>query len=234
MKGFGIEVKNDLLEKKHIEAMDVSLWLYLWCLDKVTSISEEGVGKVLGGKPITSEFVESEMGISERTYKRWLSTLRSNGYINTKRAPTGLILSVNKAHKRFKNRYAKNGTSHTKSGTSDMPESVHPNKTVTVDSNSMTIPIEQSSKEISEIIDLFKGVNPSYRKLFGSPPQRKASARLLETFGMEKIRKIVALLPRSNAMEYMPVITTPCQLEDKMGSLAAGWQKVKNREPVIL
>lgn len=93
---------------------------------------------------------------------------------------------------------------------------------------------EQSSHEIGEIIEMFKTVNPSYKKLFGSPPQRRASLRLYELHGIDKLRKMVNLLPRSNAMDYMPVITTPCQLEDKMGQLAAGWQKIKNKEPIIL
>lgn len=93
---------------------------------------------------------------------------------------------------------------------------------------------ELRSVEIAKVIDLFKEVNPSYKKLFGSPPQRKAALRLLEINGMEKIQKIVSLLPKSNAMEFMPVITTPCQLEDKMGQLASGWQRVKNKQPIIL
>lgn len=133
MKGFGIYVKNDLLDPKHIENMGVAVWLYMWCLDKMTSISEEGVGKILGGKPIKHEDVEKDLGVSLRTYRRWLSFLSKKGYINVIRTPYGLSISVNKAFKKFgrsinsistdvpqlSHRYAKSGTSRDKSGTSN-------------------------------------------------------------------------------------------------------------------
>jgi len=93
---------------------------------------------------------------------------------------------------------------------------------------------EQSSQEVEKIIDSFKEVNPSFSKLFANISQRKATERMLKTHGYEKMGKMIALLPRSNLMDYMPVITTPCQLEDKMGQLAAGWQKYKNKTPIIL
>ena len=123
MKGFGIEIKNNLLDPKHIEHMGIAVWLYMWCIDKMTSIDESGVGKVLGGKPIQYKEVGDELGISVRTYRRWVTLLVTGGYINTITAPHGLIFYVNKAHKRFGKRYAENGTpapeSSAKNGTPD-------------------------------------------------------------------------------------------------------------------
>ena len=107
MKGFLIGIKNDLLEKKHVENMGNSVWLYMWCLDKMTSVSEEGIGKVLGGKPVIYPEIAFELGITERTYNRWIKTLKTRGYIQTIRAPYGLIILINKAVKKFK-RSAKN------------------------------------------------------------------------------------------------------------------------------
>ncbi len=137
MKGFGIYVKNDLLELKHIEKMGVAVWLYMWCLDKMTSINEQGIGKVLGGKPIKYEEIEKELGISIRTYRRWLSMLSGAGYINLIRAPYGVVITVNKAVKKFKRdvpkmapRSATNGTSTTKSGTSNKTSQYDYTKTI--------------------------------------------------------------------------------------------------------
>lgn len=109
MKGFFIEIKNELLERKHIEAMGSSVWLYMWCLDKMTSVSEEGVGKILGGKPIIYTDIFNDLGIPKRTYMRWLKQLKDGGYIKVIRAPYGLCISVNKAVKKFGQRSAKNG-----------------------------------------------------------------------------------------------------------------------------
>lgn len=101
MKGFYIEITNNLLETKHRKAMKESVWLFMWLLDKMTSISEEGIGKVLGGKPITYEEINKELGISRPTYIRWVELLKKGEYINTLRTPRGLVFSINKAKKRF-------------------------------------------------------------------------------------------------------------------------------------
>lgn len=136
MKGFGIEIKNNLLEPKHIDKMGVSVWLYMWFIDKITFINEKGLGIVLGGKPIIYEEVFEELGIAERTYSRWLQLLKKNGYILITRTPKGLTIKVTKAFKRFGKRYAK-------SGVSDMPKVAYrpvksgvSNKDTAVDSTS--------------------------------------------------------------------------------------------------
>ena len=114
MKGFDITIKNELLEKKHIENMGVAVWLYMWLVDKITSIREDQVGIVLGGKPIKYEEVYKELGISQRTYANWIRILKKYPYIIIKRTPHGLVYNVLKAHKRyatFGKRYAKNAVS---------------------------------------------------------------------------------------------------------------------------
>ena len=128
MKGFFIEVINNLLEPKHRKAMKESVWLFMWLLDKMTSISEEGVGKVLGGKPIKYEEVNNDLKLPERTYYRWIKQLKDSKYINTIQAPQGLIITVNKAKKRFgqkPTRTAKSGiSSPAKNVSSDLPKIV--------------------------------------------------------------------------------------------------------------
>lgn len=145
MKGFGIEIKNNLLEPKHVEKMGAAVWLYMWLLDKMTSITEAGMGKILGGKPVKYEEVGAELGISERTYRRWVESLRGGGYIKTKQAPYGLVITIDKAHKRFGNKVEKKQERSATNGTSGRPQMAHlsdkngtSNKTVTVDSNSST------------------------------------------------------------------------------------------------
>jgi len=114
MKGFGIYVQNDLLEPKHHRSMGSAIWLYLWCLDKMTSISEDGIGKVLGGRPIKLEDIEGDLDISARTYTRYLKTLEESGYIHATRTPYGYVIKVTKAKKQFGKRYAKNDERYAK------------------------------------------------------------------------------------------------------------------------
>lgn len=92
----------------------------------------------------------------------------------------------------------------------------------------------EETSQIVELIDSFKEVNPSYKKFFSNKTQRGACKRLLETHGLEKLKKIIEFLPQSNTTKYMPVITTPIQLEDKFAQLATAWQKIKNNQKIIL
>lgn len=108
---------------------------------------------------------------------------------------------------------------------------IYSNTNSNVDSNSND---SEQSSQVSPLIDLFKVVNPSYKKFFANKTQRSACQRMLETHGFEKLEKIISFLPKSNTTKYMPVVTTPVQLEDKMGQLASAWQKLKNNEAIIL
>lgn len=101
MNGYYIGITNKLLEAKHREKMQESVWLFMWLLDKMTSISEEGIGKVLGGRPVKYEEVKKDLGISRSTFQRWVNILEKEKYIITIRTPYGLSFSVKKAKKTF-------------------------------------------------------------------------------------------------------------------------------------
>lgn len=91
----------------------------------------------------------------------------------------------------------------------------------------------QSSSEenifVSELINSFKPVNPSYQVLFSRKNQRDACKRLIEKHGVEFLQKITGVLERTNGTPYFPSITTPLQLEEKIGNLMAALQKQKSK-----
>jgi len=95
---------------------------------------------------------------------------------------------------------------------------------------------EQSSQDyIVEVIEAFKDINPSYKKYFGNKTQRAATERLIKEHGKVKILSVIEFLLKSNKEKYAPTITTPLQLEDKLGALIA-WSeklKVKTKEFII-
>jgi hypothetical protein len=138
VKGFGIEIKNNLLEPKHIKAMGNAVWLYMYLLDKVTSINEDQEGIVLGGKPIKFNEIKDELGISQNTYTQWIDTLIEYPYIKATRTPFGYSFRIFKIHKRFTRNSdsQKTGTVIHKKSDSDSQKSRNPIKTITVDNNS--------------------------------------------------------------------------------------------------
>lgn len=155
MKGFLIEVKNDLLDPKHFEAMGIAVWLYMWLLDHVTKIDDDGKGWVLGGKPIKFEEVTAELGMSQDSYTRWIQTLVDYPYIEVTRTGYGIIFKILKAKKRFRKPMEPDSAEvrnqiPQKRGTS-IRTSAESNKTVSVDSISKTSAKAENESENSEI-----------------------------------------------------------------------------------
>lgn len=85
--------------------------------------------------------------------------------------------------------------------------------------------LQTNEKEINDLINLFKEVNPSYQRLFGNKTQRSAMERLLNQHGIEKIRWLLEIIPKTNRTKYAPTICTPLELENKLGQLMAFIQK---------
>lgn len=257
MKGFGIYVKNNLLEPKHIENMDAAVWLYLWLLDKMTSINENGIGKVLGGAPITYTQIHDELGLSERTYQRWISKLRDAGYIRTLRTPYGLVITVNKAEKIFtKKRAAKSGGTKVLRDTPQMAElsPSDPPKVAQRAAKSGALPATngRSNKDNTKTIQLDNTTNvvePAKPVQFGRPdinqifefwaetvgynieskikPNRNAASNLLKKYGPEKLEQLIRGVALTQSDQYAPGIADFCDLQSKTNQLIV-WGKKKH------
>ena len=259
MKGFYIEIKNDLLEPKHVKAMGQAIWVYMWCLDKMTSVDESGVGKILGGKPIKSEDIAKELGVSRRYISTHLIRLSKTGYLNTKRTPYGYSITVNKAKKRFsqKAEMEQKGTSVGTKGNIQMEQkgtSVGTKGNIQMEQNSTNKEdktfrqdsiqdnlSEQSSdlqkeenKHIGAIIQAFSlaGLEMGAPKYF-IQAERDAASRLLKKFGLDEvIRAIMALGPRKTE-RFCPVVTKATQLERKYSEVIIFLRKNSNVPPVL-
>jgi len=92
----------------------------------------------------------------------------------------------------------------------------------------------EETSQVNPLIELFKEVNPSNSKLFANKTQRGSAERMLKTHGLQKLSGLIKLLPQMNGDKYAPVITTPVQLEDKLGQLLAYGQRKQNNQPIIL
>lgn len=159
MKGYLLEIKNNLLEEKHYRNMGVAVWLYMWLLDHVTSVNEEGIGKVEYGKPLT--YSDIDLGISDRTYREWLDTLEKYGYINKKRAPYGLLITVNKTHKYFGKK-------------SDRQDSAYPDR-------------QNSSRDRQDSADVI--ITKTYTKTSGGIPEKYKKAKNTVSKNIQILKK---------------------------------------------
>lgn len=81
-----------------------------------------------------------------------------------------------------------------------------------------------------DIIEAFKNINPMVGRLYGMKSQRDSADRLIKQLGKEKVLGLIKVLEEVNKIPYAPVITTPIQLEMKMGALKSFFDKSNNNQ----
>ena len=99
---FYIQISNGLLQGAHRKQMGEAVWEFMWCIDKITKVDEDGTGWVLGGKPIKLKDLTDSMQVHATTVSRNLNKLQKFGYLGLVRTPYGIRIKVNKAKKIFK------------------------------------------------------------------------------------------------------------------------------------
>ena len=77
----------------------------------------------------------------------------------------------------------------------------------------------------AEVVKAFEGINHSAKRWYNNRTQRSACDRLIEAHGLERVKEVIAILPQTNSMQYVPTITTPLQLDDKWSSLEAALRR---------
>lgn len=254
LKGFGIYVKNNLLDPKHYKNMGEGLWLYLWLLDHMTSVNENGVGKVLKNKPITYEMVGDEIGMSRQVYIRWVDRLRSAGYIQTTRTPKGLCFTVNKAEKIFGNKGSiKDDTSPSKgsikTNTSDVSKSKHPmyqnrasnnnntNNNTDLHSTNVLDPTGLGPKpyygkpEINHLFEYWSS-EVGYDIESRVAANRRAASNLLKKHGKDKLEQLIRGVAMAQGDRYAPSISDFSQLQQKTTDLLV-WGRRKHGESSV-
>lgn len=92
-----------------------------------------------------------------------------------------------------------------------------PKKEHTIDNNKR----QYTKDNINSIIPFFEKVNPSYKRMFSNTNQRASLQRLVDQYGEERIKNLLLQLPSIIQRPYAPRITTPYELEAKMGQLIA-------------
>lgn len=233
---FYITISIGLLKDNHRERMGNAVWEFMWLIDKITQIDEEGFGWVLGGKPINIK--DLRMGTSESTVKRNLRILAKEGYIVVKRASYGLIIKVRKAQKRFgqrvkKSRQVKNDLSDRPDMTyqgvkSDLSGGVKNDLSPTspnigrqdnyIDKTDDIPTSSQSERDINQVLNIFyRTINPNIN--YGNKANRESAKWLIDKYGLEKILEAVKYAVSVQKDRYAPTITTPSQLKEKMAAL---------------
>ena len=209
-------------------------WIHLWVVLLLMANHDDDHKFIWNGKEAKLEkgqfitgrkILSDKTGIPETTIERILDYLQNSGQIGQQKTTKYRLITIVKW-----NEYQEVDNKRTTNGQQTDTFKKLRSKEVKNKTNTSDVP----SQEVVELIESFKEVNPMYSKWFANKTQRDACERLIKINGLDRLKKIVAFLPKSNSTEYMPVVTSPLQLEDKFGQLASSWQKLKNKEPLII
>lgn len=90
---------------------------------------------------------------------------------------------------------------------------------------------ETSSAEIPLLIKSFEELNPAAKRFYANTTQREACQNLIDSYSFERVKKVIEqTLPRTNKLQFFPVITTPVQLRDKWTSLESAIEKYQSEK----
>lgn len=91
-------VSIGLLEEKHVEAMGIAVWCFLWCINRVTmdKIDQNGErwGQVLGGCRFSHQRIADELGLTLRSVRYQMDCLKTAGYLRITRGQGGQQVEV--------------------------------------------------------------------------------------------------------------------------------------------
>lgn len=87
---------------------------------------------------------------------------------------------------------------------------------------------------VNGMIELFEPLNPSYERLFAIKPQRAAIERMITKHGVEKVMGAIKYAIEVNGQAYAPTVTTPMELESKLGHLSAHYKKEHGKGPKMV
>jgi hypothetical protein len=97
-KDYSAGLRGVLFEAKHHRQMGQAIWLFGWLVLRQTR-ERDGIGFVLGGRPVNYREIEEETGFARKSLERWMKILRRFGYIETTPGPGGIIVRIQKAKK---------------------------------------------------------------------------------------------------------------------------------------
>lgn len=231
---FYITISNGLLKNGHRKKMGSSVWEYMWLIDKITKIDDQGFGWIRGGNPIKLKELADDLENTIKTISKNLTKLEDAGYIKKILVPYGLIIKVSKAKKRFNQKVKPpeeevlpKGETSLPKGKTCLNQKVKPiidniNTTISVDKDNIPKGIAKApdnrNPDIEFILNLFKEhygipIKPIKGKN-GFDLNRGAAQRLVKQFSREGIKAMLEKVWQIQSKDkFCRISTNPLEFE---------------------
>lgn len=194
------------------------LWLKLWAINKHSAFP--------GYDTITKD-----IGIARRTLSRLIERMEKSGRLKIERSHGRNNIYDITWYDRLVVPEVNSTSAITEPQTSAKSEPKL-KEIITKRNNKLAAP--SAAIDLRPFIDAFEPVNPSYERMFKNTTERAALTRLITKYTPETVSKWIAALPKIITQEYAPQITTPYQLERKLGQLMAFLTRKKNQSPKVI
>lgn len=217
MKQGWIKLHRKLLENPIFNS-EKGLKVWIWCL---LSANHQENFCVIGRQKLLikkGQFImggikaEQLLGIARTTIYNWLNFLQKEGMIDIKKTNKYTIITIPNWDKHQENGHQIDNKLTSKKHQIDTNKKDNKEKNDKNTGNEQVVAID-----INKIIELFKPINPSYKQLYANKTERAALERMVKEHGEEKITNTITILPKIISKPYAPRITTPYQLEKKLG-----------------
>ena len=97
---------------------------------------------------------------------------------------------------------------------------------------------DENLKQVNNLIDIFKVINPSFGLFYKRPPQRAACERLLKLHDLEWWGRFMpAYMKEMESSRFFPKATSPIRMEEKIGDIelyGKNKNKLQDKRKVIL
>lgn len=227
-----------------LSPVEKALWLTMLCLasnneGEINHIDEQKIMLMTGISPLDDEWTENEGFLKHFETLSMITidnkTVCITNYSKRQNSNLSAYERVKRSREKKKELEAKKGdTNDNVINDNDRIDKIREDKNRKEENIKATLSVAKKEDKfvlttVNGLLNLFKDVNPNYQRLFSNKSQREAIERMIKIHGFVKLEKTVLALKELINRPYAPVITTPLQLEQKMGDLIAFANKEKKQ-----
>lgn len=153
--------------------------------------------------------------------------------IGTSRSTRGITIKVlNYAKYQALENYTSTSSSTSKAQEKHIESTPINNKTNKTKNDNNVNTLQAEPAGIAPLMKEFEELNPTLN--YGNTTQRKACKELIEKFGLEKTIATLNYYKTIRNQKFSPVITTPYQLQQKMGELLTFYNKEQSKSKITI
>jgi len=230
-----ISLHRKLLENS-IFSSEKGLKIWIWCLLKTTHKEQSfytGRKKIVlkeGQFMFGRNKASIQLEMSGSTIWYWINQLCDDNYLDIKKTTQYSIITI----KNWKKYQTVDRDIDNRKTTEKQQKDTYNNDNNDNNDNKGTLQ-SADADGINQIIDLFyNSINPTIN--YGNKTNRTSAIYLINKFGLEGTIKMTKLVISLQGKKYVPTVTTPYQLKEKLADIKIYIEREKNNNtgiPVI-